>query len=84
MSNSTDLYWGGTYVNGRWMDRKNLTDNINYIDISIYVPQKKILFTDKTIENILAEGELLDMSDNIEEPIFQTESKNKKKRTREE
>jgi hypothetical protein len=73
--------WGGSYLHGKYYEGKDLQSNTNYAEISIYVPQKRILFTEETMQEVLAEGDLLDMSNDIEEPIIK-ESKVRKKKTK--
>lgn len=74
-----DRWDGGAYINNRYIKKTELQNNTNYIDVSMYVPQKRILFSETSMQEVLMEGDLLDMSDDIEELDSKTDSKNKKK-----
>lgn len=73
-------YDGGRYIHGKYIQKKDVTENTNYIEVSVYVPQKRITFTETSMQEVLAEGDLLDMSSDIEEPELKTDSNKKKKK----
>ena len=72
----------GNHIHGKYIDEKDIAENCNYVEVSIYVPQKRITFTDETMQAVLAEGDLLDMSEDIQEPtIKESKARGRKKKT---
>jgi hypothetical protein len=73
--------WGDShkYIHGKYV--KDPKENTNYVEVSVYVPQKKIVFTEDTMAKVLMEGDLLDVSDDLEEAELKDSTPKRKKET---